>query len=250
MAHPGIAGYALYSARIWTFAPSSVLASAGVSGVVDRYQGPTYGQAQSDNQLLFDVLTKSAWDLQLYSGSDYWRFGSILSPISQNAGFSLTHHSGLQTNNSNNFPAHGTSATPTEIQYSTGRYGDGRLDTWFRTSSVRVGSKGTVTLTVDNTSLWSPAGPDNIQWFDGIAYSYQINRESSFAVGLRRVIGLPPQPNGGGNCAGTCSNVSIAYHLRPQNEEFYFAYGNPNTLVTVPQALLKVIFYLGGQKGT
>jgi hypothetical protein len=250
VAHPGIAGYALYSARIWTFAPQSALASMGVSGVVVRYQGAQFGQSQSDNQLLFDVLTKSAWDLQLYSGSDYWRFGSALEPISQNGGFNLTYHSGLQTNNSGNFPSHGTSATPTNIQYMTGRYGAGRLDTWLRTSTVRAGDKGTVTFTADNTSQWLPNGPDNIQWFDGIAYSYQINRESSFAVGLRHVTGLPPQPNGGGNCAGSCSNVSVAYHLRLKNEELYIAYGNPSTLTTVPQALLKLIFYVGGQKGT
>jgi hypothetical protein len=250
VSHAGIAGYGLYSARIWTFTPSSKLAAVGISGFLDRYQGPQYGQSQSDNQLLVDLLTKSAWDLQLYSGSDYWRFGELLEPISQNGGFSLTYHSGLQTNNSGNFPAHGASATPTQIQYVTGRYGAGRLDTWYRTSTVRAGEKGTVTLTLDNTSQWLPAGPDNVQWFDGIAYSYQVNRESSFALGLRRVIGEAPVPNGGGNCVGTCSNVSIAYHLRLQNEEFYLAYGNPNTLTTVPQAILKAIFYVGGQKGT
>jgi hypothetical protein len=44
--------------------------------------------------------------------------------------------------------------------------------------------------------------------------------------------------------------VSLAYHLRRPHEEFYFAYGTPNTLSTTPQALLKVIFYVGGQKGT
>ena len=49
---------------------------------------------------------------------------------------------------------------------------------------------------------------------------------------------------------GKCTNVWIAYHLRLTNEEFYLAYGNPNTLTSVPQAILKVIFYLGGQKGT
>ena len=49
---------------------------------------------------------------------------------------------------------------------------------------------------------------------------------------------------------GKCTNVSIAYHLRLTNTEFYIAYGNPNALTTVPQAILKVIFYLGGQKGT
>jgi hypothetical protein len=196
------------------------------------------------------VLTKSAWDLQLYTGSDYWRFGSALEPISQNGGFNLTYHSGSLTNNPVNFPSHGTSATPTNIQYLTGRYGAGRLDTWFRNSTLRAGEKGTITFTVDNTSQWLPSGPDNIQWFDGISYAYQINRESSLAIGLRSVNGMPPQPNGGGNCTGKCTNVSVAYHLRLPYEEFYLAYGNPNTLTTVPQAILEVIFYFGGQKGT
>jgi hypothetical protein len=251
VAHPDIAGYALYTARIWTFAPQDALAAIGISGILDRFQGMNYGQSQSDNQLLFDVLTKSAWDFQAITGSDYWRFGPILEPVSQNGGFNITYHSGLQTNNSSNFPSHGTSATPTTINYSTGRYGAGRLDTWLRSSTIRAGDKGTVTFTIDNTSQWMyGAAPDNIQWFDGIAYSYQINRQSSFAVGLRSVTGNPPVPNGGGDCMGKCTNVSIAYHLRLTNEEFYLAYGNPNTLTTVPQAILKVIFYLGGQKGT
>lgn len=248
--HPGIAGWAFYSAKVWLFAPNDVLQSMGVSGVIDRYQGPQYGLSQSDNQLEFDLLTKSAWDLQLYTGSDYWRFGQILTPISQGGGFQITYHSGLQ-NNMGNFPTHGASATPTTIQYITGRYGIGRLDTWTRNSTLRIGDRGSLTITVDNTAQWMPRGtPDNVQWFDSVAYSYQINRNSSFAIGLRDVIGNPPQPNGGGDCMGRCANVSVAYHVRLKNEEFYLAYGNPNTLITVPQAIFKVIFYAGGQKGT
>lgn len=247
--HPGIAGYALYSARVWTFAPQDFLSSLGVSGNVDRYQGVTDGQAQSDNGMLLDLLAKNTVDVQFYSGSDYWRFGSDLTPISQNGGVSITYHSGMQ-NNLNNFPAHGASATPTSIQYYTGRYGPGRLDTWFRSSTLRVADRGSLTFTVDNTAQWLTRQPDNIQWFDGVSYAYQVNSSSSFALGLRRVIGEPPQPNGGGNCEGTCSNISVAYHLRMRDEELYLAYGDPNTLITVPQALLKVIFYVGGQKGT
>ena len=64
------------------------------------------------------------------------------------------------------------------------------------------------------------------------------------------MVGDPPSPNGGGDCVGTCSNVSVAYHLRLRNSEFYLAYGDPNTLTTVPQAIFKVIFYAGAQKGT
>lgn len=248
--HPGIAGWAVYSAKEWIFAPKDVLQSVGIMGYLDRYQGSQYGIAQSDNQFEFDVLTKSAWDFQIYSGSDYWRFGPTLTPISQGSGFQVTYHSGLQSN-MGNFPTHGASATPTTIQYVTGHYGLGRLDSWVRNSTVRAGDRGSLTLTVDNTAQWMPRGtPDNVQWFDSLAYSYQVNANSSFAIGLREVIGNPPQPNGGGNCMGRCANISVAYHLRLRNEEFYLAYGNPNTLVTVPQAIFKVIFYAGGQKGT
>jgi hypothetical protein len=248
--HPGIVGYGLYGARVWTFAPKDFLSSFGVSGFMDRYQGPTFGLAQSDNQVLLDFLTKSTIDLQLYSGSDYWRFGSQLTPISQNAGVSITYHSGMQ-NNLNNFPAHGSSATPTSIQWYTGNYGlGGRLDTWFRNSTIRVGTRGALTLTLDDTAQYFHSGPANIQWFEQIAYAYQVSSNSSFAIGVRRVVGFPPQPNGGGNCMGTCSNISIAYHLRLRRAEIYAAYGNPNTLITVPQVLFKLIFYAGGEKGT
>jgi len=248
--HPGIAGYALYTARVWTFSPNDFLSSVGVSGFMDRYQGPQYGVAQSDNQVLVDVLAKNTVDFQAYSGSNYWRFGTLLQPVSQSAGFSITYHSGMQ-NNVNNFPAHGSSSTPTSIQWYTGNYGlNGRLDTWFRNSTIKVGMRGALTFTIDDTAQYFTHGTANIQWFEGIAYAYQVNAESSFALGVRRVVGYPPEPNGGGNCMGTCSNVSLAYHLRLRNAEIYAAYGNPNTLVTVPQFLVKAIFYAGGEKGT
>ncbi|MBV9720042.1 MAG: hypothetical protein JOZ77_12035 [Candidatus Eremiobacteraeota bacterium] len=251
VSHPGIAGYALYAAKIWDFDSNDQLVSAGVAGFVDRYQGPTMGQAQSDNQIIVDLLTKHALDLQLFSGSNYWRFGDVLTPVSQNGGFQLTYDSGLQTNNPGNFPNHGPSATPTTINYSTGRYGLGRLDTWFRTTTIRVGNHGALTLALDDTAQWIPApNPSNVQWFESLSYAYQIGRNSSLAIGLRRVVGDPPIPNGGGDCIGTCSNISVAYHLRLRNSEFYLAYGNPNTLITVPQAIFKVIFYGGAAKGT
>lgn len=251
VSHPGIAGYALYSAKIWDFSGDDKLASVGLSGFIDRYQGPEMGQAQSDNQVLLDVLTRHAIDLQLFTGSNYWRFGEVLTPISQNGGFSLTYDSGLQTNNPGQFPNHGTSSTPTTIGYNTGRYGTGRLDTWFRTSTIRVGNRGALTLALDDTAQWLPApGPNNIQWFESVSYAYQIGPWSSFAIGVRHVIGNPPLPNGGGDCIGDCSNVSIAYHLRLRNSEFYLAYGDPNALTTVPQAIFKIIFYAGAQKGT
>ena len=274
--HPGIAGYGFYSARVWTFAKNDALSSAGIDVFRDLYQGVQYGQAQSDTQLLVDVLTKGTWDLQAFTGSNYWRFpdanGQLsnagYTPISQNGGFQLTYHSGMQ-NNLNNFPTHGSSATPTSVSYNTGRYGLGRLDTWFRSSTIRVGQRGLFTVSVDSTQQWMRGNgitPDNVQWFDSLSYAYQVGSDSSFAVGLRRVIGTPPQPNGGGNCGqvavivkgevqyerapAACSNISIAYHLRLHDYEIYAAYGDPNVLSTIPQAIFKFIFYAGGEKGT
>ncbi|MBV8530816.1 MAG: hypothetical protein JO104_05820, partial [Candidatus Eremiobacteraeota bacterium] len=155
------------------------------------------------------------------------------------------------TNNPGNFPNHGPSATPTQISYNTGRYGAGRLDTWFRTTTIRVGNHGALTLALDDTAQWQPAPySNNVQWFESLSYAYQIGPNSSFAVGLRRVLGDPPLPNGGGNCIGTCSNVSVAYHLRLRTSELYLAYGNPNALTTVPQMIFKAIFYAGAAKGT
>lgn len=248
--HPGVAGYALYGADIWNFTGSSKLVAAGVSGFVDRYQGQTGGMAQSDNQIQFDLLTKSALDFQVYAGSDYFRFGDILTPVSQNAGASITYHSGLQTSSPASFPYHGSSSFPTTITYDTGQYGTGRLDTWLRSTTIRIGNRGALTFTLDDTAQWLPSASANIQWLEGISYAYQIDRSSSLAMGVRRIVGTPPVPNGGGDCVGSCSNVSVAYHLRLSHSEFYLAYGNPNSLVTVPQAIFKVIFYAGAEKGT
>jgi hypothetical protein len=247
--HPDIAGYGLYAARQWTFAPQDKLQSVAINGFVDRYQGFNYGQSQSDNWLAFDILTKSTWDLRVYSGSDYWRFGTINQPVSQSSGFELTYHDAL-SNNLQNYLATGPSATPTQIGVFQGHYGLGFLYAWFRTSAIRVGNRGTLNLTLDSTQQYmNGRAPDNVQWFNGISYAYQIAPNSSFALGVRQVVGNPPIPNGGGNCAGRCSNVSVAYHLRWERYELYAAYGDPNALVTVPQALFKIIFYAGAEKG-
>ncbi|HTZ54856.1 MAG TPA: hypothetical protein VMB20_07305 [Candidatus Acidoferrum sp.] len=247
--HPDIAGYGLYAARQWTFAPNDALQSVALNGFVDRYAGFADGQSQSDNWLAFDILTKSAWDLRVYSGSDYWRFGTVLQPVNQASGFTLFYHAGLN-NNLQNFLLAGPSATPTQLAVFQGRYGDGFLYTWYRTSTIRVGNRGTLNLTLDSTQQYlNGKAPDNIQWFNGLSYAYQLAQNSSLALGVRQVVGYPPVPNGGGNCEGRCSNVSFAYHLRWKREELYVAYGDPNALITVPQAIFKLIFYAGAEKG-
>ncbi|MDQ2908890.1 MAG: hypothetical protein M3R44_06010, partial [Candidatus Eremiobacteraeota bacterium] len=145
---------------------------------------------------------------------------------------------------------HGTSAYPTTLSYNTGRYGNGRLDTWLRSKTLAAGKRGSLTLELDDTAQWFSHGADNVQWFERVGYAYQLTADSSLALGLRRVVGSPPLPNGGGNCIGTCSNVSFAYHRKTQRNELYLGYGDPNTLITVPQFIVKFIYYVGAEKGT
>jgi hypothetical protein len=250
VSHPGIAGWGLYSNKIWDFSKTDALAAVSIGGAISRDHGDSGALNQAASKLEIDALTQNSIDVLLTTGSSYVALDNgALTPISQ-YGAAITYHSGSQTNNPISFDTHGPSATPTTVSFNTGRYGAGRLDTWVRSSTMRLGQRGTLTLDVDDTAQRFAAGPGNTQWFERLAYTMQSGRESSFGIGIRRIVGDPPIPNGGGGCAGVCSNISLAYHVRLPHSEFYVAYGDPNTLSTAPQVLLKMIIYTGADKGT
>jgi hypothetical protein len=198
-----------------------------------------------------------AVSVDLWSGSAsgyFYQFqatpnGTHYQSSSENTAFSFTYHSGLQTNDGGNFPFHGYAATPTTISYTTGHYGTGRLDTWLRTSTIRAGARAFVAVALNNTSQTFRYALPNLQWFDSVSYTNQLNARSSLSLGVRRVVGNPPLPNGGGDCIGTCTNLSFVYRYRMLHSELYAAYGDPSTLTTAPQALVKLIYYAGADKG-
>lgn len=245
----GVNGWGLFTNKIWTFAPRSPLAAVALGATMTRNHSDDGPFNQTSNKIDFDILTRNAIDVNVTVGSSYLLIRNVMTPISQN-GVSLTYHSGSQINNPVGFDAHGPSATPTRVSFNSGRFGAGRLDTWIRSSTVRVGKRGTLTVQADDTAQWFDSAPSRIQWFDSLAYTYQMDRDSSIGIGLRRIVGVPPLPNGGGSCSGACSNVTFAYHARFQRGEIFLAYGDPNALTTVPQALFKYIFYAGSDKGT
>lgn len=247
--HPGIAGFALYSNKIWLLKGHSILQSIALGGLIDRYQGRTHGFNQTDNEVLLDVLTKSSIDAQISIGSDYLRVANdAFLPISQN-GVSVTYHSGSQQN-AGNFGQHGSAAYPVNLTYYTGRYGAGRLDTWLRSASLRAGDRGILSLELDSTDQRFSGPAPNVQWFERGGYTYQLGSDTSLAFGVRKVVGFAPTPSGGGNCAGTCTNLSFSFHQKSRRAEIYAGYGDASTLVTTPQALVKFIYYLGAEKGS
>jgi hypothetical protein len=248
--HPDIAGYATFTNKIWLFSGGSKLQSIQFGGFVDRYHADSGALNQTDNALWVDFLSKSLIDLQGTIGSNYLLTpNGTFTPISQN-GVSATWHSGTANSPGNNLN-HGSSATPTTISYNTGRFGPGRLDSWLRSSTMRAGNRGTVTLEVDDTLQGLDTGRVNVQWLERAAYNLATGPDSSFAVGIRRIVGTsplidptvpPPYTN--------AYNLSFAYHRRTPHDELYLAYGDASQLITVPQWIVKWIHYVGAEKGT
>jgi hypothetical protein len=269
--HPDIAGYGAYGVKLWTFGANSKLNSVGVATFEDRYHNMFGALDQSDSTLIFDALTKNRIDVQATLGSSYLlqNFSCVapacvFSPISQN-GIGVTWHSG-SVNSPNNFPNHGSSSTPTSITFNTGRFGPGRLDSWTRGTTFTAGPRGTVSLEADNTQQYLDAGGTNTQWLERLGYTYTPSADSSFAIGIRRIIGTAPlvfaaspvscttvvtslQVNGAAPCTGAW-NLSFAYHHRSPHDEIYFGYGDASQLSTTPSFILKIIHYFGAEKGT
>jgi hypothetical protein len=88
-----------------------------------------------------------------------------------------------------------------------------------------------------------------------------ISRDSSFAVGLRRIIGTPPAVGSfasfgttpfpvGPASFSSATNVSVAYAYHRKRDELYLVYGDASAAVTKPALIMKYVFYLGGEKGT
>jgi len=248
--HPDIAGYATFSNKVFLFSGNSKLQSIQFGGFLDRYHADTGALNQTDNALWLDFLTKSLIDLQGSIGSGYLATVSgVFTPVTQN-GVSATWHSGTANNPGNNLN-HGSSATPTTISFNTGRFGPGRLDSWFRSSTMRAGNRGTVTLEVDDTQQGLDTGRTNVQWLQRAAYNLATGSDSSLAIGVRRIVGTAPlvdptQPQPYTNAY----NLSFAYHRRTPHDELYVAYGDASQLITVPQWIVKWIHYFGAEKGT
>lgn len=231
----GIAGYGFFAQHQW-LPLGGKAKSITLNGFVDRYQSTAgLGNAQSDQSISFDVVTRKLWEYWANTGSSYLLIGNVVTPVTQNQ-YGITHGSG--------------SSTPTTLSYATGIFGNGRLNTWSRSSTIRLSRRALLSLEADDTRQYLPAGVQT-QWLERASIAYQQDRDTSFAVGFRRIIGTPPILSGiDDSCAGGCTNVSFAYHKKFGPYEIYTAYGDPSRLYTRHDFLLKLIRYVGADKGT
>jgi hypothetical protein len=129
-----------------------------------------------------------------------------------------------------------------------------------------AGPRGTLSLEADDTHQYLDAGGVNTQWLERLGYTYAASANSSFSLGVRRIIGTPPlvfaaspvscttvvtlaQVAGATPCTGAW-NLSFAYHHRSPHDDLYFGYGDASQLSTTPSFIIKLIHYFGAEKGT
>jgi hypothetical protein len=119
-----------------------------------------------------------------------------------------------------------------------------------RSLSLHAGPRGTLTLEADDTQQYLDAGPRYVQWLERASFAYQSGPDSSLALGVRRIIGFSPYLDSP-PAFQSGWNVSAAYHRKlPAFGEVYVAYGDASAFSTVPQFIVKLIHYIGADKGT
>ena len=237
-----IAGFGVFTQHTWT-PLGSPFKQINANIMLDSYHGATRLN-QYDINAQIDVTTRKLWEFVANTGSSYLLVGNTMTPVTQET-LRLTYHSGT--------------STPTSLWYGTGRYGNGRLDTWYRSTTIKLTNRGSLSLEADDTRQYLDSGRTNIEWLQRASFAYQTDANSSFALGVRRFFGASPEPYGGG-CGvvdaggvfhrGYCPNVSFAYYRRMPHDELYVIYGDASATRTVPQFLVKFIHYFGAEKGT
>ena len=149
-----------------------------------------------------------------------------------------------------------STATPTYIQYQGGPYYHGNLDAWTYLTTLKLAPRVHLTLEADEDQYLStyPGEMRTNQWLERSSLDFQVNKETQFDVGVRRVIGsfLPTFASAPDFTAVSGGNVSAAFHFlaRDGKSEFYAVYGDPNSFSTTPAIFLKYIRYIGAPKGT
>jgi hypothetical protein len=232
---PDVAGWSWDGDRTFRFKTGKPLKYIDINGYLERYHGEAGGWSRTSNDFTLTIVTKTQFRLSTDTGAYYQMLSNgILSPVTQ-VGVALGYLPGT--------------STPTSFVYNQGRFGNGRLGTFQRSSTFKLGPRTSISLQGDDTVWYADAGHRDVQWLERLAVTRQFSLNSSFAVGLRKIIGTPPTLDVPQSFVNQ-SNVSFAYSRRTQHSELFFVYGDASALTTKPALTVKYIYYIGAEKGT
>jgi Domain of unknown function (DUF5916) len=242
VAQNDIAGFNGFASQTIPFKSNTILHDISINGfgaeLHDRLGTPSQNDAST--QVNFDfsnLITVHGY----YSESAVRTYANQLLPFDGN-GFLVGYKY--------------STSTPTYIQYQGGPYYHGNLDAWTYLTTLKLAPRLHLTLEEDEDQYISryPGEMRTNLWLERPSLDFQVNKETQFDIGVRRLIGslLPTYatPPDFGVVSG--GNVSAAFHFlaRDGKSEFYAVYGDPNSFSTTPAVFLKYIRYIGAPKGT
>ncbi len=227
-------GPSLYADQEWDFGSGSTIRKLTLSQDLQHYRNRLGQLDDADDISNITIDTKQQLTLTASMGSSW---------------LLLNGEAGNTTQNGVNLTYLGQTNTPSTFSHNYGRYGAGYLHSTVRTTTIKLGPRATGTLEADDTDYRLDTGTLLTQWLERASYAYEIGTTSSLSVGIRRIIGTGPY-------FGTtpqfidASNISFAYYRKFGHAEAYLVYGNPNSVATQPSLILKLIYYVGAEKGT
>jgi hypothetical protein len=228
-------GPSIYAYREFDFDPHAPIQNVTFSQDFARYRNRFGDLDDAYNFSNLTVNTRTQWTLGLSTGENYLQFSGQPGGFANQNGISLFY--GQNT------------STPEGISYYVGRYGEGFLRSTDLQAAVKVTRLGTLSLEAYQTNDIIDAGGSLVQWLERISFGYQLGPGQSVAAGWRRIIGTSPTFFNSPEYTDA-TNLSFAYYRRMKDTELYFAYGNPNRLSTQHSVILKLIRYVGADKGT
>lgn len=233
--HPDIAGYLATGHHFFSFSKESPLLALSVDGNYGRYHDYLGRFDQGDAGLSLSATSRNLISATISTGSHQLLLADGSLDFFNQNGLTIGYLDGT--------------STPTDMTFEGGRFGAGYLRTLLLSTALPLPNHQVFGLEADKTVFRSDSGALLTQWLQRASLSWQINRDSSFTLGLRRLIGTaPPYPTP--SPAVYATNLSAAYHRLLPHSEIYLVYGDPNTISTTRALILKYIFYIGSTKGT
>ncbi|MBC5829260.1 MAG: hypothetical protein GIW98_03580 [Candidatus Eremiobacteraeota bacterium] len=240
----GVHGYNAFANRTWHRSTKAFITRYVAYVQHDRYNDNTTNLLDmGDDQAAIGVTFKNTIHIRAQTGSSYLRLvNGALTPLTLNGVDVYLKY---------------TEPTQTYLSYYTGRYGPGNLDSIYASTGIKVGARGLVNFSAYETfqRFDGPNSLPNDDWLLRASYTYQRQKDSSFAFGVRRIVGFPTtlvpiDAKIRAQSFRSAWNLSAAYYKRLPHDELYFVYGDANAFSTRPIFILKLIHYFGAEKGT
>jgi hypothetical protein len=231
-----IAGYSTQGSHTFRYATGPV-ESVQPSFYVERYAGRDgFGTNLYDASAGLSFFLRNKVSFAGSVGSSFYRVpGDPVLHSDNQQGFRLDYK--YQT------------AQQSTFSWNTGRFGDGKLDTWQRQLGFRVARRATVSLLAYDTDWRGDDGTRSVLWLERGSVSFDLGPRASLVAGVRKITGTaPPFPYTSGFSSAT--NVSFGFSARRAHDDVYLVYGDASAYTTRPALTLKVVHYFGAEKGT